>query len=636
MGILDQMSSARVSSTENKTNTNKSQDKNDEEKLFLYFLKQRWFFFENKEMFFYDKWSGFLWANLDYYEVLIYTKSKAEEILKNIKWHDIDGWEIPSLNNFKNFLTGNRVSWFDKKSVNNIISKKTLWLTKEFVYNISNSDTYSNSSTFGSGPILLPCNKKFSSTKLKNSSEDNFINKEYEVKKIKEIINLFTEQDFIPKFYQPEFASLYNKYVNKLKNKDTSLVEKEETIEQELIEIPVNVGGNLNDLLANINIKQVDSSPIKFYQVTIAMVEQLLKHIDEFQYNNPELMNSVRNLAGLKEFNQSDMKLNEQEHDFINFEFKHIDAIFDFEFNKEKEFLFNLLAEANNILQETAMSNNPSKPLDFLANIEAIKRPSFAFLIEYTSNMIEGKVQKIKWFNTKSKEITKISAELISYLSQYQNFTTLGFHIFEKKLLDDGIDQDMIEAWFAKWRNERFIIMQKLFNLLKLIEQDVKLPTDIIIRVLGSLTTYQQDINNFFSKEVVNIHKKYAFQTAGKFQEKFETEIQLANVVSKFSKKIKEIIFECDSINQKILIYRWSADWFNLHVNEIVSFSKDSNIKDLTPEFSNILNKIERLNNENFETYLNDLQSYTKFMKKRDDDFNNLMFKMRKELDKGV
>ncbi|MBI9032750.1 hypothetical protein JEZ13_12230 [bacterium] len=635
MSILDQMSSAMVSTTENKTNINKSQDKNDEEKLFLYFLKQRWFFFENKEMFFYDKWSGFLWANLDYYEASKYTKSEGEKVTKNIKWHNIDGWEIPSLNNLKNFLSGNRVSWFDIKSKNNIIDEKDAWLTKESIYDIENSRTSSSTNDYYKS-FLLPCNKTFSSTKLKNSSEDKFINKEYEISQIKKIIDIFVEQDFIPKFYEAEYATLYNKYVNKLKNKDTSLVEKEETVEQELIEIPVNTGGNLKDLFANINIKQVDSSPIKFYQITIAMVEQLLKHIDEFQHNNPELMSSVRNLAGLKEFNQSDLKLNEEEQDFINSEFKHIDAIFDFEFNKEKEFLFNLLAEANNILQETAMSNNPSKPLDFLANIETIKRPSFTFLIEYTGKIIEAKVQKIKWFNTKSKEITKISAELISYLGQYQTFTTSEFHTFEKKLLEDSIDQEKIVVWFAKWREERFIIMQKLFNLLKLIEQDLKLPTEIIIRVLDSLKNYQQEINNFFSKEVVSIHKKYAFQTAGKFQEKFETEIQLANIVSKFSHSIKEIIFDCETINQKILIYRWSSDWFNLHVNEIVSFSKESNIKDLTPEFSKILNKIERLNNENFETYLNDLQSYSEFMKKRDDNFHSLMFKMRKELEKGV
>jgi len=636
MGILDKMSSAMVSTTENKTNINKSQDKSDEEKLFLYFLKQRWFFFENKEMFFYDKWSGFLWANLDYYEALKYHISEAEKITKNIKWDNIDGWEIPSLNNFKNFLIGDTIHWFDNTSDDYVGKDKLQWLTKEASINISTkAKTGSSESNFPFEYNLLPCNKIFASSKLKSSSANNFVNKEYEISQIKKIIDMFVEQDFVPKFYEAEYATLYNKYVNKLKNKDITVVE-EETVEQELIEIPVSTGGNLKDLFANINIKQVDSSPLKFYQVTIALIEQLLKHIDEFQHSNPELMSSVRNLAGLKEFNQSDLRLNEEEQDFINSEFKHIDAIFDFEFNKEKEFFFNILAEANSILQETAMTNNPSNPLDFLANIEAIKRPSFTFLIEYTGKIIEAKVQKIKWFNTKSKEITKISEELISYLGQYQTFTTLEFHSFEKKLLEDSIDQEKIEVWFAKWREERFIIMQKLFNLLKLIEQDLKLPTDIIIRVLNSLKNYQQEINNFFSKEVVSIHKKYAFQTAGKFQEKFETEIQLANIVSKFSHSIKEIIFECDSINQKILIYRWSADWFNLHVDEIVSFSKDSNIIDLTPEFSNILNKIERLNNENFETYLNDLQSYSEFMKKRDDNFHSLMFKMRKELEKGV
>jgi hypothetical protein len=51
------------------------------------------------------------------------------------------------------------------------------------------------------------------------------------------------------------------------------------------------------------------------------------------------------------------------------------------------------------------------------------------------------------------------------------------------------------------------------------------------------------------------------------------------------------------------------------------------------PVFVDSLKEIKRLQLENMEVYLSDVKQYSEAVKKRHDDFNSLIFKMRKEID---
>ena len=67
------------------------------EKLFTTIRDKRWFFFENRKMFLFDKWSGMLWANLNNFTLTSnfnYQTAPAE--IEKINWHNLKDWRLPS------------------------------------------------------------------------------------------------------------------------------------------------------------------------------------------------------------------------------------------------------------------------------------------------------------------------------------------------------------------------------------------------------------------------------------------------------------------------------------------------------------------------------------------------------------
>ena len=143
------------------------------------------------------------------------------------------------------------------------------------------------------------------------------------------------------------------------------------------------------------------------------------------------------------------------------------------------------------------------------------------------------------------------------------------------------------------------------------------------------MQTYKNDIDEFYLNERKNIYQKSAFQVAGDLQEKFEIELQMYKFAEKLQRGLQEIIFSDDNAENRTFLLKWAESLINLPIDEIIDFVKMQQLDAISLD---VMNRFAALKRQNFAEYLKDIQSYGDALKKRENEYNSLMFKMRKDL----
>ncbi|MBO4779659.1 MAG: hypothetical protein J5497_03380, partial [Selenomonadaceae bacterium] len=78
-------------------------------------------------------------------------------------------------------------------------------------------------------------------------------------------------------------------------------------------------------------------------------------------------------------------------------------------------------------------------------------------------------------------------------------------------------------------------------------------------------------------------------------------------------------------------LLRWSEPILNLPIEEISNFIRDKELDTIAEE---VLTQFAALKRQNYAVYLSDAKSYSEAVQKRENEFNALIFRMRKELHK--
>ena len=154
---------------------------------------------------------------------------------------------------------------------------------------------------------------------------------------------------------------------------------------------------------------------------------------------------------------------------------------------------------------------------------------------------------------------------------------------------------------------------------------------DSIGRVLDVLQSYRDAVDKFYLHERKNIYQKFAFQAGGDLQEKFETESELYKLAEKLQRDLQEIIFKRDKTEERIFLLRWAEPLLNLPIDEISNFIRDRELDAISEE---VLTQFAELRRQNFTAYIADSKSYSEAVQKRENEFNKLIFRMRKDLAK--
>lgn len=99
----------------------------------------------------------------------------------------------------------------------------------------------------------------------------------------------------------------------------------------------------------------------------------------------------------------------------------------------------------------------------------------------------------------------------------------------------------------------------------------------------------------------------------------------------KFQAALQEIIFNCTKAEDRIYILNWASSLLDIQIDEILTFVADNDLQEIS---KTILEEFAKLKQKNYDVYLTDVEAYSKEMAEREKQYNSLIFKMRKDLNK--
>ncbi|MDD3044815.1 MAG: hypothetical protein PHF33_05090 [Candidatus Delongbacteria bacterium] len=609
--------------------------------------KQRWFYFTKPKEIIFDSLTGIIWGNTDYIKLESGLRPAVLKSVKEKKIANISNWIVPSYEDYQTLLLKPQFPKLELLKVqNNLyflfepITYKAYPRVAEYYYfglHCSSGDDFSFYTKSSLGTIddeykmtYFLCNKSFTNPEfnLKNKSADS-INKKAQMS-----LDIFLSQKWEPIFEQSQIAEVFKKYYYKRPQLLKSLSELEAKIKDvEPRRNKLSTEFDFNVILKDYDLKKINFSALQYYRNAILWIDERLDSLDDFEADNSQLVQSMLSVQDeMMEDYKNDSDFKEEENHFFRDQKLKWRKIFDFGLDSLKDELISFRTEAEiklNQIDDISISKNK---ISDLSKIEKEDRPDFYFFAEYTGNLIRKRMIKFNWFDEKSEDIIELLRHAKIWYEDYDVFKGKLKADFYGKCNKQSIDEEKFSEWFEEWTNERFLIISKLFNLISDNIEENKLTEKTILELFEIAKDYREKLDEFYLGERLNIHQKFAFVDNGELQEKFEKEIKLNDITNEYSGKIENLMFDLETSAQKIIIARWAKEWLNLQIEEIVRFIEKSKIEDLTPVFKESLQEIKKLKTQNFEVFLNDVKLYSEAVKQRQDDFNSLIFRMRKEM----
>ncbi|WP_270567999.1 hypothetical protein [Clostridium beijerinckii] len=607
--------------------------------------EQRWYFFKNKPKVLMDKYTGILWANLDYYNHAIDEEENSHNWNENyvsILELDIDeylGWRLPTRSQFINMIDDLSFPFADGYDhcikniaywrIENDSEAKSIILENYRLYTLGSYDSY-----------WLPCNMSITTEDYENNvSPENKIYTEKE--RLQFTLNLFVNNNLEPIFNNPEITELYNKIYFEKPLLIEQLNELQEQINNLQQEVLLSSTFDYSTLLAKYDIKAIDKSVIKYYEAVIKWIDGLM---DKMRYYEGQKSDVIRdcNIIGLilsKKYDNNP-NLTDEENDLLRSRQVFFKKHFELGMNSVSSKLLAIKKQAEKIEERIEEINNGDNAIEELAILEDEKRASFEFIAENTSNIIKNALIKIEYFE-KNKDFATNAVKLWDkWTDDYKVFKITKKDELKNICEEDSIEEEIWQEWYADWNKSRFIIEKQFLPLIekglkgkiatnKLQGNNEKEHENIIENLIALLDEYKEKIDDFYMEERKGIYQKFAFEPGGNLQEKFEVESKLYKITSNFQKELQEIIFSINSLEDRLFLLNWANDILDLQIDEILYFIKD---KDLAKISKDVLNEFADLKRKNYDVYISDTKAYGEELSRREKEYNSLIFKMRKDL----
>lgn len=609
---------------------------------------QRWYFFKNKPKVLMDKFTGILWANLDYYNYAKDEDGTTHEYNENysdIFQLDIDGyigWNLPTKKQFITMIDD--VSFPFASGYEHYIKEKANWriengsqagcinLMNCYLYNI-----YTNASYW------LPCNMSITTEDYEKSvSPENKVYTEQE--RLQFTLNLFVDNNLEPIFDNEEITELYRKiYIEKpvLVEKLNELQKQINSMQQEVL---LSSTFDCNTLLVKYDINEIDKSVIKYYKAVISWIDELMDKMKYYENIKSDVIRDC-NVIGLvlsKKY-EDNPNLTQEENELLKNRQSFFKKHFELGMSSVNSKLLSVKRQAESIEDRIEEINNGDNAIEELALLENENRASFSFISENTANIIKNSLAKIECFE-RNKEFARIVVKVWDeWTEDYKVFKTTKKDELKNICEDDSIEQEIWESWYKDWNKSRLIVEKQLLLLIekglkseiiinKLQVNDDIEQENIINRLIELLKNYKEKIDDFYIEERKGIYQKFAFQAGGDLQEKFEAESQLYKITSYFQEQLQEVIFSFDKVEDKIFLLEWANNIVDFQIDEILYFVND---KDLSKISQDILKEFANLKRKNYDVYISDTKAYGEELSRREKEYNSLMFKMRKDLMKN-
>lgn len=625
------------------------QESEDRDRLLEAIKGRGYYYIKNKPKVKFNKWTGVLWTNLDYFEQW---KEPCEyEEAKKIrdKYREIDGikgWILPYTDDCSKmpytFKVPKNGGVFGVGAL--IGSGRDEWwaISKDGVYGIYKSKQEEFNTTYRWRAWVILCTHALvEGTDYESDvAPGNTIYTEKE--KLQFTLDLFVKNDLQPIFDDPEVTELYRKmYVEKpALLKELEAVEKEIAAEEEKIRAAQAVQllsseFDYHDLLAKYDIAAADGSVIQYYLAVECWTDELLEKLDYYEEKKADLIRDFGTIGlALAKTYADDPHLTEAENRLLAERQKYFKKKFSLGMNDVKLKLLSVKKQAEALEDRIEEIDAGDDALRALALLEREPRAGFALVAENTAKIVRDGLLKMEYFEANRDFCVNAVRLWEAWTEDFRVFRTTHRDALWHACEEDGIEREIFEKWYADWQKIRFHIEE---DLRPVIERGLKGPFPTLKKekktvpeaLIAALGAYRDAVDAFFLEERKGIYQNYAFQAGGELQEKLQAEMALYKCAAAFQTALGEILFNCSKSEDRVWILNWAKNLLDRSVDEVLQFVADNDLSKISKD---VLDEFAELKEKNYTAYISDAAAYAKEKARREKQYNSLLFKMRKDL----
>lgn len=604
---------------------------------------QRWYFFRNKTHIIFDKTTGLLWNNPNFIPFLkpdnnSYNINEAIQKARELSADGYSNWKIVTRLEFEKIsypgtdfpyytggtrqINGNSgiiIDWNNREDYNDI---RYFWTDSDY------------GRTIDHGVFLIFTRELVSGSEYENNVSPN--NPNYtEKERLQFTLDLFVQNDLWPIFNDAEITELYKKIYYEKPRLLEQLQELQTQIESLQTVVLLSSTFDYTALLAKYNIKAIDASIIQYYQAVQNWTEELLGKLDDYEREKEDVIQAVNGI-GLelgKKCENCD-SLSEEENTLFQNRQRYFASQFSIGMNHVKAKLLAVKHQADALEARIDEIDNGDDAIRELALLEKEDRASFSFLAENTAKIVRNALKKIEFFEANQQYVLWVSHALEEWAEKYKGFKTTQREALKNACESDGIEEEIWQKWYADWQSLRFKIEQsvqpimekELHESMAMMEED---EITVAQQVISELAVYRNAVDSFYLNERKEIHQKFVSQEDGALQDKLETESRLYEIASEFQRTLRNIIFNCAKVEDRIFILNWVNDLLDLSLDKILALVSGHDSKQIS---DTILAEFSELKKKNYDIYLADAKSYEEEQARRNEQFHSLLLEMKKEL----
>jgi hypothetical protein len=374
------------------------------------------------------------------------------------------------------------------------------------------------------------------------------------------------------------------------------------------------------------------SQKIQFHENLIDFPNSLFQEVSEVSKHNNligyidfllwKIENySERNSSNLGKSNELYLKLSnlKSEIDELNRIKNYLFQKFDFSLENLKTKLLEFKNESINHLE---ILDSQNSIWDFEPEPKSF---NFELLGETLTRLYNNQISKVSSFSDEVDFLLKLSGKVENLFRASHNFLT-GQRESLRQSCEKEYVGDEFEKLFSEWSSEisglesrYFPVIQAYFN--------GSLSKDTTIHTLTLFEDYRKSIDSFFESERISLIQKYDENPKSQFLQKIEMENHIFKTCCSVRGGLKDVIGKEEQQITKKLLNSQSETLLSRQLSNLIEFSKEAGVSEL------IHNEFLKLQGENLEIYLSDVEKYSEELQKRDKEIQGLMFKMKKDLE---
>lgn len=586
-------------------------------KLLQSMKPQRWWFFKNKQEILFDRHTGYLWPNLNQFQLLEMDRSQVDKFVKKLKLQGYAPWNLPTLAEMKTMIQDQSFPFWT--GGNHRIMNQCYFFLNSGRVDLDNFNTGSYSSAYS-----LLCHKSFSTERFNPNL--NFYQNDLEQES--QLLDFFLEQGWEPLFAKSEDQEIFLKVrayydsLAQLKNRET---------------LGYSSAGELSELLSLPNSAQQEEplTSAHYYEQASQWLGQFIGTVQNFMEEQAEAFNALRsNQNQLKKQTLNQPFLQEIEKNCLDGRRAFLLQSLDFDLDEVTRQLQLLLDEVNCNKQALMKAIQPGRSLSNLYAIEHHAKPSLSFLQQYSVKLVQDTLKKYDQFAPRSKFILQLIEQHFRRTEAFLQFVEQDLPTFREACAKEGIGSAEVRSWSSEWRKEQAWIEEKVTVLLEGGLKE-KIQPEILLNLLKALHTYSQGIHDFYQKERRSLYQRYAFQSGGQYQEKLEVQAEMTKILEKFLESLEQELFAVSDLSERTYLAQWADEWMKDRVTQVLSLVPAENPFGMKSLSQDLLQEFQTIRKRNFETYLQDAKTYAEARKEQLKSYYSLLFRMRKELTEG-